>query len=206
MYASFMVDPLGLEMIDRIGVDRVMWSSDYPHNESTFGYSERSLASVVEAVGAEDAVKVVSSNVKTSSASIADERPAHPGRAAWTSGATRSGADAPRPGARLRARMADKGIDALVLLANANVSYATGASWPLSDAGRANVERPVAVVLVDDEEPHLFTPFLADAARSSTWTTTTCTDPPTSTSPRAWRPSRVAGRSAPAGATSRSTR
>jgi len=65
MYASFMVDPLGLEMIDRIGVDRVMWSSDYPHNESTFGYSDRSLASVVEAVGPDVAVKLVSSNVKT---------------------------------------------------------------------------------------------------------------------------------------------
>jgi Xaa-Pro dipeptidase len=67
-------------------------------------------------------------------------------------------------GARLRSEMADKGIDALILLGNANVSYATGASWPLSDAGRGNVERPVAVVLVDDEMPHLFTPFLADAA------------------------------------------
>ncbi len=67
-------------------------------------------------------------------------------------------------GTRLRSTMADKGIDALVLLANANVSYATGASWPLSDAGRANVERPVAVVLAGDEMPHLFTPFLADAA------------------------------------------
>jgi predicted TIM-barrel fold metal-dependent hydrolase len=65
MYASFMVDPLGLEMIDRIGLDRVMWSSDYPHNESTFGYSEKSLASVVEAVGPEDAVKIVSTNVTT---------------------------------------------------------------------------------------------------------------------------------------------
>ena len=64
MYASFMVDPLGLELIDRIGVDRVMWSSDYPHNESTFGYSEQSLASVVDAVGPEDAVKIVSTNVK----------------------------------------------------------------------------------------------------------------------------------------------
>ncbi len=64
MYASFVVDPLGLEMIDRIGADRVMWSSDYPHNESTFGYSERSLASVVEAVGPEVAVDLVSSNVK----------------------------------------------------------------------------------------------------------------------------------------------
>lgn len=62
-------------------------------------------------------------------------------------------------GARLRSAMADKGVDALVLLGNANVSYATGASWPLSDAGRANVERPVAVVVADDETPHLFTPF-----------------------------------------------
>lgn len=67
-------------------------------------------------------------------------------------------------GARLRSLMADKGIDALVLLGNANVSYATGATWPLSDAGRANVERPVAVILADDLVPHLFTPFLADAA------------------------------------------
>lgn len=64
MYASFMVDPLGLELIDRIGVDRVMWSSDYPHNESTFGYSEQSLAAVVDAVGAEAAAKIVSTNIQ----------------------------------------------------------------------------------------------------------------------------------------------
>ncbi len=43
------------------------------------------------------------------------------------------------------------------------MSYASGASWPLSDAGRGNVERPVAVVLADDDAPHLFTPFLAEA-------------------------------------------
>jgi len=63
MYASFMVDPLGLELIERIGVDRVMWSSDYPHNESTYGYSQDSIAGVVAAVGVEDAVKIVSTNV-----------------------------------------------------------------------------------------------------------------------------------------------
>jgi predicted TIM-barrel fold metal-dependent hydrolase len=64
MSASFMVDPLGLQLIDRIGTDNVMWSSDYPHNESTFGYSEQSLAAVVGAVGPEDAVKIVSTNVE----------------------------------------------------------------------------------------------------------------------------------------------
>ena len=41
-----------------------MWSSDYPHNESTFGYSERSLAAVVDAVGPEDAVRVVCGNIR----------------------------------------------------------------------------------------------------------------------------------------------
>jgi len=41
----------------------VMWSSDFPHNESTFGYSEKSLAAVVDAVGPEKAARVVSGNV-----------------------------------------------------------------------------------------------------------------------------------------------
>jgi predicted TIM-barrel fold metal-dependent hydrolase len=64
MCASFMVDPLGLRQIEEIGIDKVMWSSDYPHNESTFGYSERSLAAVVDAVGAQDAVRVVGGNIR----------------------------------------------------------------------------------------------------------------------------------------------
>jgi predicted TIM-barrel fold metal-dependent hydrolase len=59
-----MVDPVGLQLIDQIGVDKVMWSSDYPHNESTFGYSEKSLAAVVEAVGPDAAARIVSGNVK----------------------------------------------------------------------------------------------------------------------------------------------
>lgn len=64
MRASFMVDPLGLAQIDDIGIDRVMWSSDYPHNESTFGYSEKSLTSVIDAVGPDAAARVVSGNIK----------------------------------------------------------------------------------------------------------------------------------------------
>jgi predicted TIM-barrel fold metal-dependent hydrolase len=64
MSASFMVDPLGLTLIEQIGVDKVMWASDYPHNESTFGYSEKSLAAVVEAVGSDNAARIVSGNIK----------------------------------------------------------------------------------------------------------------------------------------------
>ncbi|MFD4459004.1 M24 family metallopeptidase [Nocardia sp. NPDC058480] len=62
-------------------------------------------------------------------------------------------------GARLRAAMAARGVDALVLLNNTNVAYATGANWPLGDAGLSHVERPVAVVVAGDPWPHLFLPF-----------------------------------------------
>lgn len=70
-------------------------------------------------------------------------------------------------GARLRTAMADRGVDALVLLGNNAVVYATGTSWPLGDAGLSYVERPVAVVLADDPWPHLFLPFREGAVQES---------------------------------------
>ena len=70
-------------------------------------------------------------------------------------------------GARLRAAMVDNGVDALILLGNGNVVYATGASWPLLDAGLSHVERPVALVLAGDAHPHLFIPFREGAASES---------------------------------------
>jgi Xaa-Pro dipeptidase len=63
---------------------------------------------------------------------------------------------------RMQGIMRKQGLDALVLLGNTNVAYATGAIWPLADSGRANFEQPVAVVLADDDWPHLFTPMRGD--------------------------------------------
>ena len=51
--------------------------------------------------------------------------------------------------------MTEQGIGSLVLLGNSNVTYATGARWPLADPGRANLDRPVAV-FTTDEPPHIF--------------------------------------------------
>lgn len=70
-------------------------------------------------------------------------------------------------GTRLRSAMADRGVDAMVLLGNSAVVYATGTSWPLGDAGLSYVERPVAVVLGGDDWPHLFLPFREGAAQES---------------------------------------
>ncbi|WP_030326488.1 M24 family metallopeptidase [Streptomyces sp. NRRL B-3229] len=70
-------------------------------------------------------------------------------------------------GARLRSAMTDQGVDALVLLGNTAVTYATGVSWPLGDSGLAHVDRPVAVVTVDDPWPHLFMPFREGSSAES---------------------------------------
>jgi Xaa-Pro aminopeptidase len=67
-------------------------------------------------------------------------------------------------GARLRTAMADNGVEALVLLDNHDVMYATGATWPLGDAGLSHVECPAAVVVAGDEWPHLFMPFREGSA------------------------------------------
>ncbi|WP_439816135.1 amidohydrolase family protein [Zavarzinia sp. CC-PAN008] len=58
-YATFMTDPVGLEMLHRIGADRVMWSSDYPHIESTFGYTRSAIQAVFDKVDVPTAQKIL---------------------------------------------------------------------------------------------------------------------------------------------------
>lgn len=64
MFASFVIDPLGLELIDRIGPDQVFWSTDYPHNESSLGYSRSSIKNVVDIVGPDKAKSIVGANIE----------------------------------------------------------------------------------------------------------------------------------------------
>jgi predicted TIM-barrel fold metal-dependent hydrolase len=54
-YATFMLDPAGMSMLEMIGADRVMWTSDYPHIESTYGYSWSAIKAVIDAVPPHDA-------------------------------------------------------------------------------------------------------------------------------------------------------
>ena len=58
-YATFMTDPAGLELLHRIGPETVMWSSDYPHQESTFGYTRSSIDAVFAATSVENAQKIL---------------------------------------------------------------------------------------------------------------------------------------------------
>lgn len=59
-YATFITDPAGLDLLHRIGADRVMWSADYPHFESSLGYSRRSVDTVIAAAASvADAQRIV---------------------------------------------------------------------------------------------------------------------------------------------------
>ena len=58
-YATFMTDPTGLELLDRIGPKTVLWSTDYPHQESTFGYTRSAVEAVFKATSVENAQMIV---------------------------------------------------------------------------------------------------------------------------------------------------
>jgi len=61
-FASFQNDRLGLSQIDIIGADRILWASDYPHSEGSYGYGRTSMKAVVDAVGAEKARLILGEN------------------------------------------------------------------------------------------------------------------------------------------------
>jgi Xaa-Pro aminopeptidase len=61
--------------------------------------------------------------------------------------------------ARLIDAMHDQGVDALLLLGQANVAYATGVLVPSADQARAIHRRPVAVVTAEGAAPHVWTWF-----------------------------------------------
>lgn len=62
IYVTFMEDPIGVVFRSIIGVDNIMWSSDYPHRESTWPHSRETLARVLDGVPEEDKRKLTFSN------------------------------------------------------------------------------------------------------------------------------------------------
>lgn len=42
-FATFQDDPIGMELLDRMGPDRLMWGNDYPHHEGTWPHSDEAI-------------------------------------------------------------------------------------------------------------------------------------------------------------------
>ncbi len=54
VYLSFQEDDIGIRLRDRIGTERMMWGSDYPHSESTFPRSREILDDILDGVPADE--------------------------------------------------------------------------------------------------------------------------------------------------------
>ena len=59
---SFQEDAIGIRLRAVIGVDNMMWGSDYPHSESTFPQSRQILSQILEGVPEDEQSKIVGLN------------------------------------------------------------------------------------------------------------------------------------------------
>jgi predicted TIM-barrel fold metal-dependent hydrolase len=59
---SFPEDAIGTRLRDVIGVDDMMWGSDYPHSESTFPQSRKILAEILKGVPDDEQAKIAGGN------------------------------------------------------------------------------------------------------------------------------------------------
>ena len=62
VFAGFQEDGLGVQMREIIGVDNLMWGSDYPHVETTFPRSRQILEEVLADCTEEEKAKIVGGN------------------------------------------------------------------------------------------------------------------------------------------------
>jgi predicted TIM-barrel fold metal-dependent hydrolase len=60
--ASFITDRSGVELRHRVGVENMMWSSDYPHHGNDWPYSRKSIADSMGSIPAEERAKIVGGN------------------------------------------------------------------------------------------------------------------------------------------------
>jgi predicted TIM-barrel fold metal-dependent hydrolase len=59
---SFQEDAVGIRLRDIIGVDNMMWGSDYPHSESTFPQSRKILADILAGVPEDEQARIAGGN------------------------------------------------------------------------------------------------------------------------------------------------
>jgi predicted TIM-barrel fold metal-dependent hydrolase len=62
-FLSFQEDAMGIRDRALIGVDGLMWGSDYPHTESTFPRSRTILERILDGVPGEERRQITASNV-----------------------------------------------------------------------------------------------------------------------------------------------
>ena len=62
VFLGFQEDGLGIKLRDIIGVDQILWGSDYPHTESTFPRSRQILEEILVDCSEEEKAKIAGGN------------------------------------------------------------------------------------------------------------------------------------------------
>jgi predicted TIM-barrel fold metal-dependent hydrolase len=62
VFISFQEDDLGIQLRSQIGVDNLMWGSDYPHAESTFPKSREIVERILKDVPVDEQTKIAGEN------------------------------------------------------------------------------------------------------------------------------------------------
>jgi predicted TIM-barrel fold metal-dependent hydrolase len=60
--AAFVYDPIGVALRDHVGVDNMLWSSDYPHHVNDWPYSRRVINQELAGVPQVDRAKILAGN------------------------------------------------------------------------------------------------------------------------------------------------
>jgi predicted TIM-barrel fold metal-dependent hydrolase len=59
---GFITDTLGIDLRHRIGVDRILWSSDYPHISADWPHSWRTIDAAFSGVPADEKARILCGN------------------------------------------------------------------------------------------------------------------------------------------------
>jgi predicted TIM-barrel fold metal-dependent hydrolase len=62
VFISFQEDDLGIQLRHHVGVDNLLWGSDYPHAESTFPRSRQIVERILKDVPQQEKAKIVGEN------------------------------------------------------------------------------------------------------------------------------------------------
>jgi predicted TIM-barrel fold metal-dependent hydrolase len=65
MWGCFIDDQCGIDLRDRVGVDRITWEGDYPHADSNWPNSRKVASDLLADVSDEDAHKIAELNART---------------------------------------------------------------------------------------------------------------------------------------------
>jgi predicted TIM-barrel fold metal-dependent hydrolase len=64
VWVTFFRDPVGLELLDRLGADRVLYETDYPHTDCAWPDCQTVAESYTSALSDQDAARVVAGNAR----------------------------------------------------------------------------------------------------------------------------------------------